>query len=310
MSRKDHYTTLGVARDASQADIKSAYRRLARKYHPDVSKHPDAEARFKAVGEAYEVLKDPERRAAYDQFGDGWQGAQAGPGAEGFRPPPGWESAFRGGAGPGHASFNMGDIFEGLFGGTPRERAGTRERPRPEPTSVKLSISLEDAYSGTERRLRLSDGPGSRGTRTLKVRIPPGVVDGQRIRLPGQGAPGLGGPGDLFLEVELLPHARFRVEGRDVFLDLPVTPWEAALGAEVRVPTLAGPVGLRIPPGSQSDRRLRLKGRGLGGDKRGDQYVVIKIHTPPADSDAGRAFYERMAREMPFDPRTSGGSGG
>lgn len=319
MRYKDYYRSLGVSRDATQDDIKRAYRRLARKYHPDVSKERNAEERFKEVGEAYEVLKDPERRAAYDQLGSNWRAGQE------FRPPPGWEHSFEfrgGGFGTGHG-FGQGgaspfsDFFESLFGGRPHARRGpeaavrrTQSPGAEQPTKVR--ISLHDAYHGAERTLTLqhpSSDPFAatrQQSRTLKVRIPPGVTQGQQIRLAGQGGVSLGGRsrGDLFLEVELQAHPYFRVDGKDVYLDLPITPWEAALGAKVKVPTLGGRVDLKIPSGSQSGVKLRLKGRGLGGHTRGDQFVVLQIATPSADSAPARALYKKMAREMPFNPRS------
>ena len=302
MQYKDYYKTLGVARDASQDDIKRAYRKLARKYHPDVSKEPDAEARFKEVNEAYEVLKDPEKRRAYDQFGANWKEGQE------FRPPPGWERGFdfAGGGYTGHGDFS--DFFETLFG---RAGRGAGVRLRGEDQVARISIPLEAAYRGDTQSITLSmpevgpDGYITRTTRTINLRIPPGITEGQRIRLAGQGVPGLGGgpAGDLYLEVSFQPHPYFHVDKRDIFLDLPITPWEAALGHTVTVPTLGGSVELKIPAGSQTGRKLRLKGRGLPGDPPGDQYVVLKIVTPPAHTEAAKAFYERMARELPMNPR-------
>ncbi len=302
MQYKDYYKTLGVARDASQDDIKRAYRKLARKYHPDVSKEPDAEARFKEVNEAYEVLKDPEKRRAYDQFGANWKEGQE------FRPPPGWERGFdfAGGGYTGHGDFS--DFFETLFG---RAGRGAGVRLRGEDQVARISIPLEAAYRGDTQSITLSmpevgpDGYITRTTRTINLRIPPGITEGQRIRLAGQGGPGLGGgpAGDLYLEVSFQPHPYFHVDKRDIFLDLPITPWEAALGHTVTVPTLGGSVELKIPAGSQTGRKLRLKGRGLPGDPPGDQYVVLKIVTPPAHTEAAKAFYERMARELPMNPR-------
>lgn len=297
MKYQDYYKTLGVERDADANAIKRAYRVLARKYHPDVSKERDAEARFKEVGEAYEVLKDPEKRAAYDQLGSNWKAGQE------FNPPPGWEGRFNVGGG-GRASFDVSDFFEGLFGGgrphTARRRRGRDER-------VELGVSLEEAYSGAERNVQLQRA-GANGRpilQTLKVKIPAGISHGKQIRLAGQGqhSPSGGERGDLFLQVSLTPHEYFTVDGNDINLNLPITPWEAALGATVEVPTLGGKVELRVPPGSQSGRKLRLKGRGLGGKQAGDQYVVLQIMTPLADSAAAKDFYDRMAEEMPFDPR-------
>ncbi len=311
MEYKDYYKILGVPRNASQEEIKRAYRRLARKYHPDVSKEPDAEERFKEINEAYEVLKDPEKRAAYDQLGTGWQAGQE------FHPPPDWEEIFggfrQGGGAAGAEGFGgFSDFFESLFGGG-FGRAGRRGgfRMRGQDEFARLRITLEEAYHGGTRTLELQvpemdeAGRVRARTRRIQVRIPRGVTEGQQIRVPGQGAPGIGGgpPGDLYLEVEFVPHPHFRAEGRDIHLTVPVTPWEAALGAKILVPTLGGPVALKIPPGTQSGRRLRLKGRGLPGSPPGDQYVTVQIVTPPADTPARRALYERMREEMPMNPR-------
>jgi curved DNA-binding protein len=291
---KDYYQIMGVGRDASAEDIKRAYRKLARKYHPDVSKEKDAEARFKEVGEAYEVLRDPEKRAAYDALGTRKPGEQ-------FRPPPDWQ--FDHGAETGAGAHS--DFFEELFGGLGRGRR-TSFRSRGFDTSGQIEVTVEEAFRGTERRLSLQRvavderGRAQPTTQQLNVRIPPGVVDGQRIRVPSQGEPGMGGgpAGDLFLEVRLLPHRWFRAEGRDIWLDLPVTPWEAALGETIRVPTLGGRVDLKIPKGSQTDRQLRLRGRGLPGNPPGDQLVVLKIMAPAPQSPAEEALYKQMAATL------------
>ena len=311
MEFKDYYKTMGLARDASQEDIKRAYRRLARKYHPDVSKEADAEARFKEVGEAYEVLKDPEKRAAYDRLLEG--GYSAG---EEFRPPPGWDAGFEfsGGGFTGADASEFSDFFESLFGGAGPFR-GTRSArgfaQRGEDRHARIQISLEDAFHGTTRTVTLQapevDAQGRVRTRShsLNVRIPAGVIQGQRIRLTGQGGPGLGSApaGDLYLEVLLAPHPVYEVEGRDVYLTLPVSPWEAALGAKVKVPTLAGAVEMTIPSGAQSGQKLRLKGRGLPGSPPGDQYLVLQIRTPKPETEAQRQLYEQLARALPFNPR-------
>ncbi len=309
MKFKDYYAVLGVPRDASQEDIKRAYRRLARKYHPDVSKAGDAEERFKELQEAYAVLKDAGKRVAYDQLGSNWRAGQE------FSPPPGWDFDFEfqraGPAGVDASAFS--DFFEALFGhglhNATTDRAALRMRGQD--LHVRLPITLEDAYRGTVRPIHLLvpdvDPQGNAVTRNreLQVKIPAGTIQGQHIRLAHQGAPGLGGasPGDLYLLIEFEYHPLFRSDGRDVHLTLPITPWEAALGATVHVPTLGGPVQLKVPPGSQSGQRLRLKGRGLPGASVGDQYVELKIVTPVARDAAARSFYERMARELPFDPR-------
>ena len=322
MDFKDYYAILDVTSDASADEIKRAYRRLARKYHPDVSKEPDAEARFKEVGEAYEVLKDPEKRAAYDRLGADWKAGQE------FRPPPGgsggaYNSSSDGGPGVGEEFGGFSEFFEALFGGggradrrgSPGMGGGASTRgpegfhfrqagpARGENQHVRIRIALEDAFHGASRMLELR-GPDS-GMRGIRVAIPKGVTEGQRIRLAGQGLPGLAGgsAGDLFLEVEFELHRLFEVDGRNILLTLPITPWEAALGDTLGVPTLGGRVDLKIPTGSQSGRRLRLKGRGLPGSPVGDQIVTLRIDTPPADSDAARRLYEEMRASLPFNPR-------
>lgn len=312
MEYKDYYKLLGVERGASQDDIKRAYRRLARKYHPDVSKEPDAEQRFKEVAEAYEVLKDPEKRQMYDQLGSNWRAGQD------FRPPPEWE--FHGGRAGGAADFgDFSDFFESLFGGGYGGRqagfesffadraAGGR---RGEDQTARLSVTLEEAYSGATRTIAFeavepdASGRLRRRERSLRVKVPAGVANGQRIRLPGQGAPGPAGkPGDLYLDIHITPHRVFHLRGRDIHLDLPVAPWEAALGASLKVPTLGGRVGMKIPPGSQSGRKLRLRGRGLPGNPPGEQYVTLRIVNPPVTSAKDRQAFETLARQFDFDPR-------
>jgi curved DNA-binding protein len=316
---KDYYQIMGVARDASQDEIKRAYRRLARKFHPDVSKEANAEDKFKEVQEAYEVLKDPQRRAAYDQLGSNWRAGQE------FRPPPDWGRDFEfstssfGGSG-GQSDFS--DFFASLFGqrspfgqrssfdqGGGRGRGGFATAG--EDHVAKIQIELEDAFRGGSQTIELkapqlgADGRVTVQPRTLKVTIPAGVIEGQRIRLAGQGSPGGGGgpPGDLYLEIGFRPHRLFTVEGRDLTLTLPIAPWEAALGATVQTPTLAGPVDLRIPPNAKAGQKMRLKGRGLPGPTVGDQYVLLKIVQPPADTPRAKELYEQMQRELPFDPR-------
>ncbi len=305
MEFKDYYQILGVPRNATQDEIKRAYRKLARKYHPDVSKKPNAEEKFKEVAEAYEVLKDPEKRKAYDQLGSAWRAG------EGFRPPPDWEERFGFGRRE-HARTGFGDFsefFEALFGSGFHPRSGFRMRG--EDLHAPVYIDLEEAHRGTTQTLNLTvpeldpaSGRLVNRTKQLKVKIPAGVLEGQKIRLAGQGAPGSGGgpAGDLYLEIHFKPHRFFKVEGKDLYLDLPITPWEAALGAKVQVPTLDGKVELKLPPGSHTDQKLRLKGKGLGAPP-GDLYVVLKIHTPPADTDAKKRLYQEMAKRMPMNPR-------
>jgi curved DNA-binding protein len=310
MQYKDYYKILGVAKDATQEDIKRAYRRLARKYHPDVSKEADAEARFKEINEANEVLKNPDRRAAYDQLGSQWRGGQD------FTPPPGWDTGFEFRSGGFDAGDEFSDFFETLFGGqSPFGRQaghGSRGfRRKGEDHRAKIRISLEDSYHGARRTIQLQAPVVDAGghvrvePHALNVRIPKGIIEGQQIRLGGQGGPGTagGGQGDLYLDIEFEPHPRFRPEGRDLHLDLPITPWEAALGAKVPVPTLGGRVELKIPAGARSGQRLRLAGRGLPGTPPGHQYVTLQIMIPPARSADDRSFYQSMAARFDFDPR-------
>ena len=306
MEFKDYYEIMGVGRDASQDEIKRSYRQLARKYHPDVSKESDAEARFKEVGEAYEVLKDPEKRAAYDQLGKNWQGG------EDFRPPPDWKPDVGGDDFTRAGEEPFSDFFESLFGGGFR-RAGPQRgfQSRGQDSYVRVVIDLEDAYEGATRQLRLQQpeidphGRPRSSERTLNVRIPKGVRQGQQIRLAGQGGAGLGEgqSGDLFLEVDFRPHPFYHVEGKDVFLDLPITPWEAALGANIKVPTPAGKVDLKIPANSAAGRKLRLKGRGIPSKEPGDLFVVLHIALPKAADVATRAAYEALRDATSFNPR-------
>ena len=306
MEFKDYYTIMGVARDATQDEIKRAYRKLARKYHPDVSKEPDAEARFKELGEAYEVLKDPEKRVAYDQLGANWKAGQE------FRPPPDWDAGFEFSGGYADSGA-FSDFFESLFGRSGAGRpGGATFHARGEDHHARILIDLEDAYHGATRTISLHapqlDGQGHVRIRerTLGVRISKGVRQGQHIRLAGQGTPGLGGgpAGDLYLEVEFKPHRLYRVDGRDLYLDLPLAPWEAALGAKVKVPTPEGVVDLTVPAGSAAGRKLRLKGRGIPGNPAGDLYVELQIALPPAETEAAREFYRTMQQELAFNPRS------
>lgn len=288
MQFKDYYDILGVPPTASADVIKSAYRKLARKYHPDVSKETDAEDRFKSVNEAYDVLKDTEKRQHYDALrARGYR-----PGEE-FRPPPDFGDVDVDFGADGR----LGDFFEAMFGrgGGFSGRAGPRGPTRPAPMKARLAIDLERAFHGGPERVQIGD-------RTIEVRIPTGIESGRQIRLAKQ-APG---GGDLLLEIEYRVHPRFTVDGRDVTLMLPIAPWEAALGASVSVQTLAGSVELRIPPGSNSGRRMRLRGRGLPGDPPGDQYVVLEVLAPAAADSSQREAYERLRDAFRgFDPRTS-----
>jgi curved DNA-binding protein len=306
---RDYYQIMGIDRNATQDEIKRAYRKLARKYHPDISKEPDAEKKFKEMGEAYEVLKDPEKRAAYDQLGKNYKAGQD------FTPPPGWDAGFEfSGGGFGAADTSaFSDFFESLFGqgfARGQGRAGGFHA-RGQDHHAKILIDLEDAIHGSSRTITLQvpevnqQGYVQTRTRTLNVNIPRGVKQGQQIRLAGQGEPGIGagGHGDLYLEIEFKPHAYYHVEGRDIYLDLPLTPWEAALGATVKVPTPTGVVELKIPPGSHAGKKMRLKGRGIPGKTAGDFYVVFQIRLPAADSDKAKALYQQMRNELDFNPR-------
>lgn len=309
MEFKDYYETLGVQRNATQDDIKRAYRKLARKYHPDVSKEPDAEARFKEVGEAYAVLKDPEKRVAYDQMGSQWKAGQD------FQPPPGWDAGFEfsgpsGGPGDG-AEFS--DFFETLFGRQGQRAQSHRSgmHAQGQDHHAKVLIDLQDAYRGAQRSISLrlpaldAQGHVVIQERKLDVSIPKGIRAGQHLRLAGQGGPGLGeGPaGSLYLEIDFNPHPLFRVDGRDVFLDLPLAPWEAALGAALTAPTPEGPVQLTVPAGSAAGRKLRLKGKGIPGNPPGDLYAVLAIALPPADSESEKDAWRTLAQAFDFNPR-------
>ncbi|MCW8963958.1 MAG: DnaJ domain-containing protein [Gammaproteobacteria bacterium] len=309
MEFKDYYEIIGVAKDATQAEIKRAYRKLARKYHPDVSKEKDAESKFKELGEAYEVLKDPEKRAAYDQLGAHWKAGQD------FHPPPDWGAGFEHSGGfTGGDAAAYSDFFESLFGMKGRggfTGAEPQFRARGEDHHAMVQIDLEDSFHGATRTITLRSpevdpqGHVVMRERTLNVRIPKGVKQGQHIRLAGQGAPGMGGGGvgDLYLEVEFRPHPLYRLEGLDLYLELPLAPWEAALGAKVKVPTPTGTIDMKIPAGSVSGRKLRIKGRGIPGKSPGDLYAVVRIALPPGDSEQAQVLYRKMEQELAFNPR-------
>ncbi|HZO87822.1 MAG TPA: DnaJ C-terminal domain-containing protein [Chthonomonadaceae bacterium] len=310
---QDYYDVLGVSRDATQEQIQAAFRKLARKYHPDVNKAPEAEEKFKQINEAYEVLRDPEKRRKYDALGPNWRAGQE------FTPPPGYgyeyrtvspeefESAFGGG--------DFSDFFSSLFGGM-----GARTRARRGPTRVRgedieaeITVPLEDVYRGATRTIALrvperdAQGRVRETTKNYDVRIPPGTPDGALLRLAGQGAPGMNGgePGDLFIRVHIAPHPNFRVEGRDLVTEVPVTPWEAALGADIPVPTLDGAVQAKLPAGTGSGKRLRLRGQGLPdrSGQRGDLYAAIRIEVPRKLSDRERQLFEELRSASDFNPR-------
>jgi len=318
MKFKDYYETLGVARDATEADIKSAYRKLARKYHPDVNKEKDAEERFKEVGEAYAVLKDTEKRAAYDQMGSNWKSGQD------FTPPPNWNEGFEfsdGGFGAGGYEGDQSEFFESLFGRGKHRQGGRGVHPnqgqgmhfKGQDHHAKILIDLADAYNGAKRTIALHmptldpSGHVTTQERKLDVSIPKGIKAGQNLRLSGQGGPGMGegGAGDLYLEIDFHPNPIYRVDGKDVYLDLPLTPWEAALGTTVKVPTPAGTtLELTIPINTVAGRKMRLKGKGIPSKEPGDLYVVTMIATPPADTDTQKEAYQAFEKAFEFNPRT------
>tara|TARA_Y100000588_G_C14265486_1_gene929669 strand:- start:2554 stop:3540 length:987 start_codon:yes stop_codon:yes gene_type:complete len=296
MNKKDYYQVMGLKANASDKEIKTAYRRLARKYHPDISKEDNAEEKFKALGEAYEVLKDPEKRKLYDTYGADFEQARQ-------------QQAYSEAANSAkhhYRGFNFDDdIFESIFG----QRGATQSPMKGQDYHSSIQINLEQAYSGVTRDLTLPPLEAGQKNRTIRVKIPAGVKQGQQIRLSGQGGPGIkgGAPGNLFLKVQILKHQLYDLKGDDIYLTLPITPWEAALGATVKVPTLAGVVDLKIPANAKSGQKLRLKGRGMSGQTDGNQYVTLKIVNPVVETDANRHLFEQMAEAMPFDPRKNMG---
>ncbi|MEH6575956.1 MAG: DnaJ C-terminal domain-containing protein [Amphritea sp.] len=309
MEYKDYYKILGIKRDAERADVKRAYQKLARKYHPDLSKEKESEERFKEVNEAYHALKDPKKRKAYDQLGASWQQGQQ------FKPPPQWSFHSN------KSGFNQkdsipggfSDFFSFIFGGRDSEfHSEQRNRQqRGHDLHANFHIRLEDAFTGGKKTLTLtvpeqnSKGGVEQKTRTFNVQIPPGIREGQQVRLAGQGGSGIESApkGDLYLRILYKPHRYFHAEGSDIYLELPVTPWETALGGQISVPTLAGTVMLNIPAGAQSGLKLRLKGKGLPGRLPGAQYVILRLVTPPAENEEARSLYRQMAETMPFNPR-------
>ena len=346
---QDYYETLGVKRSATQDEIQRAYRKLARKYHPDINKTKEAEEKFKNIGEAYEVLKDPEKRKRYDTLGHNWKMGQD------FKPPPGWDWNFQsspfGGTGTGGFHFKTrGDsgfegsgfsdffdmlfgessqvrgksAFEGVFGGFGGDSVGKQSRTggtrarqsrsaSGQDQEVEVTIPLEDAYHGAKRDIRLqvtessSDGRTHRSTRTLGVNIPSGLTEGKKLRLKGQGAPGSGGAagGDLYLKINIAPHPVFAPKGENLEVVVPITPWEAALGASIRVPTMEGSANVKVPAGIRSEQRIRIKGRGLGkkGRGRGDLYAIIRIVVPERLSPKEKELFKELAKKSTFDPR-------
>ena len=312
MEYKDYYKVLGVEKTATQDEIKSAYRKLARKFHPDLNKEEGAEDKFKELGEANDVLMDPEKRAAYDQLGCGYQPGQN------FNPPPDWNAGFEysgGYSGTGRANDGAAysDFFEQIFGQAEQAQRAQRAQfhAKGQDHHARILIDLEDAFKGAKRAISLKvpkvtdDGHVVTEQRTLNVNIPKGVRAGQHIRLKGQGTPGQGKgeAGDLYLEIEFKPHPYYRSEGQDLYLDLPVAPWEAALGGKVKAPTPKGAVDVTIPANSSGGKNMRLKGRGMPGKTPGDLYIVLQIALPPATSDEAKELYEKMAEELAFNPR-------
>jgi curved DNA-binding protein len=308
MKYKDYYAVLGLERGASEDDIKKAYRRLARKYHPDVSKEADAEERFKEVAEAYQTLKDADKRAAYDQLGAHQPGQD-------FQPPPDWQAQWEPSAGDAFSSegLDLSDLLDRLRGGRGRGRGGARMSMPGQDYEIAVPITIADAYNGTEIDLDLNmpeyDAQGQlrRVPHAFKARIPKGATDGQRLRVPGKGGKGFNGGrnGDLYLNITLRPHALFRANGHDLYLDLPLAPWEAVLGTSVEVPTPGGPVRLKVPPATQASQHLRLPRRGLPTPKgeHGDLYAVVLIVVPSVISDSERALYRQLAETSAFVPR-------
>ena len=282
MEYKDYYKILGISKTADKDEIRKSYRKLARKYHPDVSKESNAEARFKEVNEAYEVLSDTAKRSEYDQMGSG-----------GFRGDPfgGYQSRQGPSGGFGNDT-GFSDFFDTFFGGP---QGGSRRQHKPEAQTATVYLDLEDIFEGNSKHIRIQGGD------SLQVKIPKGIEEGKKIRLAGKGSNG----GDLLLEIKLNPHPKFRLEGKDIYIDYPIAPWESALGGSVTVPTLNGSIKLKIPEGAKAGSKMRLKGRGMPGKVVGDQYVVLKVVTPAAKTDEQRAFYQQMQEMFAWDPRQS-----
>ena len=304
MKYKDYYKILGVARGASEDEIKKAYRKLARKYHPDVSKEPNAKEKFQEVSEAYETLHDKEKRAAYDSLGSGFRQGQD------FRPPPDWFDRFGAGQSEDLGGVDLSDLFESLgafgrAGSFGRGRGGRRGPTMAFPGEdyeVPVRLTLEEAFHGTEREVQLEAG------RHFTARIPKGATDGQRLRLRGKGGPGANGgpPGDLYLQISLMPHPLFRVSGHDLDLEVPLAPWEAALGAQIEIPTMEGHVTMKVPPGSKGGQKLRLAGKGLPkpGSGAGDLYAVLSIAVPSTLTEQEKRLFEELRSVSRFNPRS------
>ncbi len=305
MDFKDYYQTLGVSKTAAADEIKKAYRKKARQYHPDVSKEKDTEARMKEINEANAVLSDPEKRAAYDRLGTQHKSG------EDFQPPPDWDVGFEY-SGQGANSSDFSEFFASLF----KQSAGAGSRQMAgQDHHAKIMVDLNDAYDGSTRSITLqaseldTQGHWVVKERKLNVRIPKGVKENQMIRLSGQGTPGFSGgkPGDLYLQVYFKPHPNYRIDGSDVYETIPIAPWEAALGASIKVPTPDGVVEVKVPAGSKTGQKLRLKGRGIPGNQSlaiaGDLYIQLEIVLPPANSDHARKLYETMAQQLAFNPR-------
>ena len=328
---QDYYELLGVSRNATQAEVQSAYRKLARKFHPDVNKNADAEDTFKRINEAYEVLKDAAKRKKYDQLGMNWQTG------DDFTPPPGWN--FRGSGPPRGFNVDFGngfedsrtngfsDFFESLFGGTANDgeerdgdsmfsgifssRPRVRRKKRGQDHEVELEISLEDAYSGGRKSVTLTTSGADAGgqprgaTRTYQVTIPPGVTEGKRLRLSGQGGTDGGTAGDLYFVVRIASHNRFTVDEKNIETTINVTPWEAALGSTINIPLVVGTAEIKLPAGFESDKRIRVKNKGLGNPKdgKGDLYARIRIRVPPHLTAEERKLFEKLSKVSKFDPR-------
>jgi curved DNA-binding protein len=307
MEFKDYYQIMGIKPDATAEEIKRAYRKLARKYHPDVSHEPNAESKFKELGEAYEVLKDPDKRSQYDALKQqGWRGGET------FNAPPNWQQQYSRQVNPEDIS-GFSDFFEFIFGqqGFRQQAHRSPQQRRGEDIYYQLVVDLKDSYQGTTRKIEIpinqisEEGYLQQQNKPLKVRIPMGIQDGQQIRLRGQGGPGFnhGPAGDLYLEIKLKANEPFHVEGKDISIYLPVSPWEAALGAKIKAPTLGGVIEFKVPPNSQTGSKFRLKGRGLPGEPPGDQYIILQVVTPPVLNEKAKELYQQMADNITFNPR-------